>query len=67
MVKDDVEVAVQLDVAVDDLERNELVVTDVDRHAEVERGVPLVHNLLVAPLQEVAQLGLTALPGGGSE
>ena len=40
----------------DDLERDVLVVRGVDPADEIQAGVPLVHQLHVLPVKEVAQL-----------
>ena len=45
-----------LDKVVDGLEHDELVVLLVDAREEVQRGVPLIDNLLVLVLEEVALL-----------
>ena len=47
-----------------DLEGDELVVLRFDGDCEEEGGVPLVHHLLVRPLEEGGHLGLASQDQG---
>jgi len=47
----------QLDVSVDYFQRQKLIVRVLDGAAEVERGVPLVHDLQIFPFEKGAHFG----------